>query len=214
MTDPPLSPVPPPPPEEVATAARRGLASLADAARTITGAEVCAVMALRGGDLVIEALSGKGNAVPPGEIFPAHASIAGWTLASGEPIVVKRIDGRPDIVEDVCTLVGYVPSAVSAAPIIRGESQLGVIEILDGRAGHSLGDFVLLTTFADQAGVLLDELRRVTPAGTSDEPDETEVTEILAGLRSADGVRGETARHLLAMLRDVLSDETGDDQAG
>ena len=97
-----------------------------------------------------------------GERFPASRGIAGWVLSAQEPLVVSDLTENPVFARDLAETTGYVPRSMMAAPLLRREEIIGVMEVLDPTPNpvSPLGAVQLLALFAGQAAVALAVIRR------------------------------------------------------
>ena len=66
-----------------------------------------------------------------GRRFPAGGGIAGWVVASGEPMVVDDLSTDAAFDRALAESTEYVPDSLMAAPLISGDRVLGVLEVLD-----------------------------------------------------------------------------------
>ncbi|MEU8511728.1 GAF domain-containing protein [Kitasatospora sp. NPDC048722] len=165
--------------------ARELLQSVVDVARAIFGAEAGSVCLLdeAAGELVFQAVSGRGEESLVGRRFPAGAGIAGWVAASGEPMVVDDLAANRTFDRDFAESTAYVPDALMAAPLTHGSRVLGVLEVLDPapQARASLPELDLLALFARQAAAALRVLTERAPAPVP-APDRTVALGLLADL--------------------------------
>lgn len=151
------------------------LQSVVDTARAIFGAQASSVMLLDAAadELAFAAVSGQGQEFLVGRRFPAGRGIAGWVAASGEPMVVDDLRDSVSFDRDIAESTGYVPDALMAAPLVRGDRVLGVLEVLDPspQARSGLPELDLLGLFARQAAVALHVLTTRAPRVTRPAPD-------------------------------------------
>ena len=135
------------------------LQSIVDVARAIFGAAASSVFLYdeEAGDLIFQAVSGAGEGELVGRRFPAEGGIAGWVLATGEPIVVDNLASNPAFNRGLAESTRYVPDSMMAAPLVHGGRVLGVLEVLDpvAQARSSLNELDLLALFARQAAAAL-----------------------------------------------------------
>ena len=139
------------------------LDSVVTTACALFGAAAATVFLLdeRSGELVFEAVSGEGESYMVGRRFPASRGIAGWVLSAHEPLVVADLSTNPVFAKDLAETTGYVPRSLMAAPLLRDEGAIGVMEVLDP-APVTVGPLAagdLLTLLAGQAAVALGVIR-------------------------------------------------------
>jgi GAF domain-containing protein len=149
-----------------ALAAREGhrplLQAIVEVARAIFGARAATIMLLdeEAGELVFEAITGWGEDTLVGHRIPSDTGIAGWVAQSGQPLVIEDVSADPRFAIDVARRTGYVPKGLMAAPLLREDRVLGVLQVLDRpeRRQFSVAEMDLLGLFANQAAVALDLL--------------------------------------------------------
>jgi GAF domain-containing protein len=143
---------------------RRLLRCVVGVARAIFAAAASSIFLVdeASGELVFEAVSGAGEDDLVGVRFPANRGIAGWVLASQEPMIVEELATNPAFARDIAETTGYVPSRLMAAPLLDGERAVGVLEVLDPAASlpTTLAAIDLLTMFSELAAVGLGVLQR------------------------------------------------------
>jgi GAF domain-containing protein len=190
---------------------RELLAKIVEVARAIFGAKASSILLLDedAGELVFEAVAGEGEETLVGRRLPAGTGLAGWVLATRQPIVVEDLDTDPRFARDTAAETGYVPKGLMAVPLLDGETALGVLEVLDRpqRSRFSLAEMELLGLFAAQAALALDLLRRARRARALLDRDGDElavVARLAERLDALDGdARGARLR-LLGALEEVL----------
>jgi GAF domain-containing protein len=197
-------------------AAQRGrrplLQSIVEVARAIFGARASSIMLhdAAAGELVFEAATGADSEGLIGRRLPEGTGIAGWVLASLEPLVVEDVTRDPRFARDVAASTGYTPKGIMAAPLLLDEERvLGVLSVLDRplRTQFSLIEIDLLGLFAHQAAIALDLLetaRRAEAALEGAEPTAASLARVAATLDELDAPGREAGRRLLAALEDVL----------
>ncbi|MEU8176406.1 GAF domain-containing protein [Microbispora hainanensis] len=150
---------------------RRLLQSTVEVARHVFASAAASVFLVdqETGDLVFEAVSGAGEQHLVGTRFPAGTGIAGWVAASGQPMIADEVAAVPQFAHDAAESTGYVPRSIMAAPVIRQESCIGVLEVLDKSADWrgDLADVDLLAMLAAQAAYGLELLLRLRRAETT-----------------------------------------------
>ncbi len=187
------------------------LQSIVEVARAIFGARASSIFLLdeETDELVFEAIAGPGSAEMIGSRFPSSTGIAGWVLATRQPLVLEDVSEDPRFARDVAAATGYVPHGLMAVPLLHEERALGVLEVLDrpDRARSPLEEMDLLGLFAGQAAIALDLLQaarraRAVLAGSGDElMAVARVAEAVGGL---EGEARSAGLRLLAALDEVL----------
>lgn len=105
------------------------------------GAKACSIMRfdVPARELVFEAVAGEGAGTLVGRRIPASTGIAGWSLASEEPISIDDVLSHPRFDREVAEQTGYIPTKLTVHPLLHGERSLGVISVLDAGATTSFG---------------------------------------------------------------------------
>jgi GAF domain-containing protein len=113
-------------------------------------------------DLIFEAVSGEGEESLVGTRFPAGRGIAGWVLATGEPVAVDDLADSELFARDIAESTGYVPDCIMAVPVAHHSDIIGVLQVLGPRlrlgSGPSMADLDLLMMIAAQVGLSLHSL--------------------------------------------------------
>jgi GAF domain-containing protein len=81
--------------------------------------------------------------------------IAGWVVASGQPIAIADVTEDPRFAHEIADRTGYVPRSIVAMPLETERAMVGVIEVLDARALAG-GEMPVLALFARQAALALE----------------------------------------------------------
>ena len=148
---------------------RELLASIAQVARAIFHARAASVLLLdeATSELVFEAVVGEGEDTLIGRRFASGTGVAGWVLATGQPLILTDVSTDPRFSAETAQSTGYVPQGIMAVPLIHGEDPIGVLEVLDRPANSqfSLDEVELLGLFGAQAAAALALLRRARLAG-------------------------------------------------
>jgi GAF domain-containing protein len=188
------------------------LQSIVEVARAIFGAQASSIMLHDPGahELVFEAVAGAGEDSLVGTRLPESTGLAGWVLASHEPLVIEDVSRDPRFARDVAQQTGYQPKGIMAAPLLHEERVLGVLSVLDRpqRAQFSLIELDLLGLFANQAAIALDVLETMRRAGSALEgadPGTRALASVAGALDRSDDAARARADRLLAALADVIS---------
>jgi GAF domain-containing protein len=182
------------------------LASVVGVARAIFGAKASSILlhdpATR--ELVFAAVAGEGEDTLLGRRIPEGTGVAGWVLASRQPVVLEDVRNDPRFATDVAEGTAYVPDGLMAAPLMSpDERALGVLSVLDRPANStfSLAELDLLSMFADQAAVALGVLDRAQRMSGG----EGDLAALARLGRQVDRLEGERRVAALALV-DNLSD--------
>jgi GAF domain-containing protein len=201
-----------------ALAAREGyqplLQSIVEVARAIFGARAASIMLLDQdtGELVFEAVTGEGEDTLVGQRVPPGTGLAGWVVESGQPVVIEDVAADPRFAVEQAKRTGYVPKGLMAAPLLREDRVLGVLNVLDRpeRRRFSVAEMELLGLFANQAAVALDLLlhgRRVEAVLKGAGGELEAVARLAATLDGLEGERKAAALRLLRELAEIIGPE-------
>ena len=187
------------------------LQSIVEVARAIFGARAASIMLLdaQTDELVFEAVTGEGEDILVGRRIPSGTGIAGWVAESGQALVVEDVAADPRFALDEARRTGYVPKGLMAAPLLREDRVLGVLNVLDRpeRRRFTVAEMELLGLFANQAAIALDLLlhaRQVQAAADGTSEELRAVSRLAATLESLEGDRRAAGQRLLAELAQVL----------
>ncbi|HEY7965445.1 MAG TPA: GAF domain-containing protein [Solirubrobacteraceae bacterium] len=126
---------------------------------SVFGAKACSIMRFDedARELVFEAVAGEGEGALVGRRIPASTGIAGWSLASEEPISIDDVLSHPRFDREVAEQTGYIPTKLTVFPLLHGEESLGVLSVLDaGATAHfGLAGMQSLGHFASHAAMAL-----------------------------------------------------------
>lgn len=129
------------------------------------------------GTLTFEASSGIGEDQMIGVSIPAESGIAGWVLGTCETVLIKDVATDHRFDRAFADSTGLVPDVIMAAPLVMGESPIGVIEVLDPKTADfgDLSAIDVLTELASQSCNALSlmnaarDLQSQTPQASVDE---------------------------------------------
>ena len=151
------------------------LQTIVEAAARLFGAAASSIALLDESQekLVFRVATGAGASEVIGLSVSVGQGIAGYVVATGQPMAVSSVPEDPRCARDTARKTGYVPKSILAMPLLYDERPLGVIEVLDKINAPSFGmqDMELLGIFARQAAVAIRattfqrNLRRALLAG-------------------------------------------------
>jgi GAF domain-containing protein len=186
------------------------LRAIVETTRSVFAAQACSIMRHDGAtnELVFEAVAGKGAGRLVGQRIPAATGLAGWSLASEEPIAIADVSRDPRFARDVAEGTGYVPTSVIVYPLLTGERSLGVLNVLDQSTGAQVGiaDMDVLARIAAHAAVVLalvQDARDLERGGGTGAP----VARLERALAGADAARREAALEVMSALERLLGAE-------
>jgi GAF domain-containing protein len=188
---------------------RRGLLQgIVELTRSVFAAKACSIMshdpAAR--ELVFEAVAGEGAGTLVGRRIPATTGLAGWSLASEEPIAISDVTSDPRFAREVAEQTGFVPTRMSVHPLLYDERSLGVLSVLDQGAGKQVGiaDMNVLARIATHAAAVLALVQAAREAETA-AGSTGELAGIERALASAPSEQREAALAVLAGVQRLLA---------
>jgi GAF domain-containing protein len=188
---------------------RRLLGAIVEVARSIFQAKASSVLLLdeTTNELVFEAVAGEGEESLLGTRLPGGTGIAGWVVATRQPLVVEDVQRDPRFSREAAEGTGYVPKGLMAVPLLHDEEALGVLSVLDRQTRFTLEEMELLGLFASQAAVALDLLLRARRAEAVLAGEDAGVGLVARLAATLDGLPEEkqpAAATLLAALDEIL----------
>jgi Nif-specific regulatory protein len=131
------------------------LQAIAHKAAVVLQSEASCVLLLhkRRKKLVFMAAVGDRGPALIGEEFDADLGIAGKVAATGESVIVPDVRQCKDFFEGIDAKSSFQTRGLMAAPLIRKDEVIGVVEVLNKISGDSYdeGDLTLLQIFANLA---------------------------------------------------------------
>lgn len=138
------------------------LKQLVALASAVTNAEIGSIMLMddRGEYLTIEAATGLDDQIVRSTRLPVGASIAGYVAKTGEPLIIENIEQDERFAR--MNRERYTSGSLLSVPLIIKNTVLGVINMANRHTGEGFdkNDLRLLTTFASQAAVAVDDARQ------------------------------------------------------
>jgi signal transduction protein with GAF and PtsI domain len=162
-------------------------------------------------ELVFEAVAGEGAGTLVGRRIPESTGIAGWSLASEEPISIDDVLTHPRFDRAVAEETGYIPTKLTVYPLLHGERSLGVINVLDAGATTTFGlaGMESLGRFAAHAAVTLAAVDAARAAEAAVELGAGPLAGLEAALGELDGGRREAALGTLEAFVTLLGSMRG-----
>ncbi|HOD65108.1 MAG TPA: GAF domain-containing protein [candidate division Zixibacteria bacterium] len=128
-------------------------------ASTVTEAQVGSIMLLdeAGEYLTIEAAIGLDEDIVAATRLSIGSSIAGWVAREGEPLIVRDVEADPRFRR--INKERYGAASLLCCPLRIKNKVIGVINLANKAGGETFNDndLRLLTTFASQAAVAVDD---------------------------------------------------------
>jgi signal transduction protein with GAF and PtsI domain len=185
------------------------LESIVTVARAFFDAKAASITLLDAdaGELVFEAVSGEGSDTLPGTRFPSDSGVAGFVASAGQSLVLDDVSKDPRFARDVAEGTGYVPKALIAAPLMRGEQVLGVLSVLDrnDESRFGLKQMGLLELFAHQAAcaVSVVQAARNARGSLAGDGEMAAISRLASNLAGEDESRRAAALRLIEALADL-----------
>ncbi len=183
------------------------LVAIVQVARAIFHARAASVLLLdeAADELVFEAVVGEGEDDLVGRRFPAGTGIAGWVLATRQPLVLADVTTDPRFSTETAQSTGFVPKGIMAVPLLHGEEALGVLEVLDRpeRKAFSLAEIDLLGLFAAQAAIAVDLLVRARRAREVVTGGGGALAPVARLTEAVDALEGPARENALRLLTDI-----------
>jgi GAF domain-containing protein len=142
------------------------LHAIVDRTRRTFRAQACSILVHEPGSrsLVFAAMSGEGSESIGGTEslvgvkIPDSAGVAGWVLATREPLFLEDVANDRRFADDIAETIGYVPRRLMAMPLLLEDRALGVLEVLDCPEQAKFSETNKLGDFADEAVLALADL--------------------------------------------------------
>lgn len=180
------------------------LGSIVQVARAIFAARASSIFLFDEAtdELVFEAIAGPGSGELVGTRFPSSTGIAGWVLASRQPLVLEDVGADPRFARDVAEATGYTPRGLMAVPLLYEERALGVLEVLDRPDGvrSTLEEMDILALFAGQAAIALDLLQAARRAREVLDGSGAEQNALARVSEAVNGLEGENREAAFSLL--------------
>ena len=89
--------------------------------------------------------------------FDLNSGIAGWVARNRKPLIINDVHKDQRFNKDIDKTTGFNTKSIIAAPIIRGQKTIGVLEVLNKADGDDFDgrDLATLTEFASTEALLL-----------------------------------------------------------
>ena len=141
------------------------LEAILEASTELTDTEAASIMLLdeRSGDLIFAASTGSRREDLAGIRVPIDGSIAGTILKQHGPLVVGDVSKDPRHFTGAAQKTGLHIRSILGVPMTIKDKPVGVLEALNKKGDAAFGaeDIQVLTTFANQAAVAIENARLV-----------------------------------------------------
>ncbi len=122
--------------------------------------------------------------------------------------MIEDVEADRRFSRELAEQTGYVPRALMAAPLLRGDEALGVLSVLDRspERAHGLAEIDLLALFSRQASIALEVIERARAAGSvlEGKGETAVVARLAASLEGLEGERRDASLRLLEALEELL----------
>jgi GAF domain-containing protein len=162
------------------------LDSVVEAAVHATGAAAGWLVGGNGDGQRVVAADGEGTREFLGRPVGPGEGVAGFVVASGQPLALSTLGNDPRLRGGVEALRGTLPASVLCVPCLSDDAVVGALELVDKRAGGAFtyDDLELVTLLAGVAGAALAADRGAGPV-----PSPAELGADLEQLLAIDGRR-------------------------
>ena len=140
------------------------LALIMESAKCVTQSEASSLMMLdkNTDELVISIPTGQVKAKLSDFRIPSGKGIANWVATHGEPLIVPDVSVDPRFYEEVDRTSGFKTQSILCVPMRNTAGEIiGVLETINrhGNTPFSTQDISLLSEFADQAAIAIENAR-------------------------------------------------------
>ena len=140
------------------------LALIMESAKCVTQSEASSLMMLdkNTGELVISIPTGQVKAKLSDFRIPPGKGIVNWVATHGEPLIVPDVSVDPRFYEEVDRTSGFKTQSILCVPMRNTAGEIiGVLETINrhGNTPFSTQDISLLSEFADQAAIAIENAR-------------------------------------------------------
>lgn len=110
--------------------------------------------------LYFQAATNLESPLMQGLLVPVDASIAGWILTEGQPVIIEDTQNDPRHFGNIGQSTGIQTTSLLGAPLITKEKVVGVLEAINKQTGQfNKEDQYILVTLGSQAAVAIENAR-------------------------------------------------------
>jgi len=116
----------------------------------------------------LELASSSGGAAPGAQptqriVVPRGRGISGWVLENRQPLLVPDAYADERFFKDADKLTGFTTRSILSVPLLRGDKEIGVLQVLNpiGRKSFDEADLELLAAYGTLAATAIDKLRTI-----------------------------------------------------
>lgn len=139
------------------------LTAILDVARRVMNAEASALFLLdANGNLRLTLSSGPAPLSPEMEVvIPRANSLGGWVLENRRSLIVPDAYSDPRFCRDADAKTGFTTRSVLCAPLLRGTTEIGSLQVLNpiDRDSFEAIDLEAFDAFANLAATAIDKVR-------------------------------------------------------
>jgi sigma-B regulation protein RsbU (phosphoserine phosphatase) len=142
------------------------LSEILEVARRVMDAEASSLFITdEEGNLVLTLARSNGDEKPqrPMVNVPRGHGIAGWSLQNRKSVLVEDAYSDPRFYREADKQTGFTTRSILCAPLYRGTTEIGVLEVLNPRSKHSFDHLELeaFEAFANLAATAIDKVRAI-----------------------------------------------------
>jgi sigma-B regulation protein RsbU (phosphoserine phosphatase) len=96
-------------------------------------------------------------------VVPRGRGIAGWVLEHRQPLLVPDAYADPRFFKEADRQTGFTTRSILTVPLLRGEKEIGVLQVLNplARAAFDEADLEVLAAYGTLAATAIDKLRTI-----------------------------------------------------
>ncbi|HEY7134412.1 MAG TPA: GAF domain-containing protein [Acidimicrobiia bacterium] len=162
----------------------RVLQAIIDAAVASTPASEGWILRRRRARLRVVAASGDAPGALLDAEIPHDEGVAGYVLASGQPVALSSGSDDPRIMAGIPTLLAQQPTAILTVPCADDDGVMGVLELVSATSAFHFDDVEMATLLASIAAVALAEA-----SSDAAPPSPAELGRLLSDLARLDPAR-------------------------
>jgi len=96
-------------------------------------------------------------------VVPRGRGISGWVLQNRQPLLVRDAYADERFFKEADKLTGFTTRSILSVPLLRGDKEIGVLQVLNplGRQSFDESDLEVLAAYGTLAATAIDKLRTI-----------------------------------------------------
>ncbi len=138
--------------------------AILDVARRVLHVEASSLFLLNAQhELELAAASGGSGMPSQPLIVPRGQGISGWALENRQPLLVPDAYADPRFYREADRITGYRTRSILCVPLVRGATEIGVLQVLNpiGRDSFDQADLDAFVAYGNLAATAIDKLRTI-----------------------------------------------------